>query len=260
MFSILEDMKKVWLLMGATILLSGCSWSLRKSGVEIMSYPPAKVYVDGKEAGMTPYKNNSMKPGDTEIKLIANGEEWSKKIHLENGANTVISRDNGGGYILYFEPTGDKNRAAMLINTRPDKAAVAIDDEIKGFSPLRVEDVGEGDKKLVVSYPGYKSAISYVKFLNSYQLVVDVDLTKEKEVATPEVTPTETINEKEVMILNTETGWLRVRSAPSNGAQEVAKVKPGEKYKLLEDGTEWRLIELGIGKSGYVAAKYVEIL
>ena len=243
----------------ASLVLSGCTWSIRKSGVEIMSYPPAKVFVDGKEAGMTPYRNNSMKPGEVEIKLTTNEGEWSKRVHLENGANTVISREQSGGYILYFESTGDAKRAGMLINTTPDKAAVAMDDEIKGFSPLRIENVGEGDKKLVVSYPGYKSASSYVKFINGYQLVVEVDLAKEEEIVVAPVEK-EVSLAPEVMVLNTETGWLRVRSAASNAAAEVAKVKPGEKFKLLEDGVEWRLIELSVGKSGYVATKYVEIL
>lgn len=229
-----------------------------------MSYPPAKVFIDGKEAGTTPYRNNSMTPGQAEIKLVSeSGGEWSRNVHLENGANTVISRDKDGGYILYFEQTGDRNKASMMINTQPDKAAVAIDDEIRGFSPLRVENVGEGDKKLTISYPGYKSANSYVKFLNGYQLVVQVDLGQEDPVVIKNETVEEnskSLADKEVMIMNTETGWLRVRDQASNSSKEVAKVKPGEKFKMLESGDEWTMIELDIGKSGFVSSKYVEIL
>jgi hypothetical protein len=256
--------KKVLMLIILSFFLSGCSWSIKKSGIEIMSYPPAKVFIDGKEAGMTPYKNNSMTPGKAVIKLTTEaGSEWTKTIHLENGANTVISREKEGGYILYFEATGDKNKAGMLINTQPDKAAVAIDDEIKGFSPLRVDNAGDGDKKLVISYPGYRNANSYVKFLNGYQLVVHVDLAKEEAVMTEpesESVTKDSLTTQEVMIMNTETGWLRVRGQASNSSPEIARVQPGEKFKLLQDGEEWRLIELSVGKSGFVSSKYAETL
>jgi hypothetical protein len=88
---------------------------MQKSGIEIISYPPAKVFIGDKEAGMTPYKNNTLKPGEQKIKLVANGQEWTKNVHLENGANTVINREFGdnnqnGGYVLYFETTGNKKK------------------------------------------------------------------------------------------------------------------------------------------------------
>ena len=252
------------------ILLSGCNFSIRKSGVEILSYPVAKVYLDGKEAGMTPYKNSSLKPGEIEVKLVINESEWTKKIHLENGANTVVNREfskdktKSGGYILYFESTGDNKKAGLLISSAPDRAAVAIDDEIKGFSPLRVENVGEGDKKLVISYPGNKNINSYVKFINGYQLVVDAELSKEETIVVENNPPESQINtnldvvENTVTIKATETGWLRVRSTANSNGTEVAKVKPEEKYKLLEEIDGWYKIDLGNNKSGWVSSKYAE--
>lgn len=251
------------------LLLAGCNMSIKKSGVEIMSYPVAKVYLDGKESGMTPYKNNSLTPGETDIKLVTNEGEWTKKVHLENGANTVISREfakdlsKSGGYVLYFEFTGDKKKAGLLISSTPDRAAVTIDDEIKGYSPLRIEDVGEGDKKLVVSYPGSKNVSSYVKFINGYQLVVDAELAKEEIVVVENNQPEETVPnnpkiENKVVIKETETGWLRVRSDEGGNGTEVGRVNPGEEYTLLEENNDWYKIDLGNGKSGWISAKYAE--
>lgn len=263
--------QKIIGLLLTAIVLSGCNFSMRKSGIEILSYPTAKVYIDGKEAGMTPYKNNSLTPGEVDIRLSTGELEWTKKVHLENGANTVINREfgktneEGGGYILYFESTGDGKKAGLLISSRPDRAAVYIDDEIKGYSPIRIEDVGEGDKKLGVSYPGFKSTNSYVKFIKGYQLVMETDLAKEPvtivpeiNVTVPEISSDSSQFQIMVTIKETETGWLKVRENSSGNSNEVTRVKPGEKFKFLQENNGWYQIDLGNEKSGWVSAKYAE--
>jgi hypothetical protein len=265
--------QKLWGLLAAAVLLSGCNLSMRKSGIEIISYPTAKVYIDGKEAGMTPYKNNSLAPGDVEIKLSTGSADWTKEIHLENGANTVINREFGntneesGGYILYFESTGDNKKAGLMVSSNPNRAAVYTDDDIRGYSPIQIDDAGEGDKKLSISFPGYKTVSSYVKLINGYQLVVEAELGKEAAVITPNADmtspeissssaqlPTTTI----VTIKETETGWLRVRTSADANSAEVARVNPGEKYNLISEVTDWYQIDLGNGKTGWVSAKYAE--
>lgn len=264
--------RKILGVLAAAMLLSGCNFSMRKSGVEILSYPTAKVYINGKESGMTPYKNNSLTPGDVSIKLSTGSAEWTKEVHLENGANTVINREFGntdeesGGYILYFESTGDNKKAGLLVGSNPDRAAVYTDDDIKGYSPIRIENAGDGDKKLTVSFPGYKTVSSFIKLINGYQLVVEVDLAKEITMVVPDTKTTspevssssaQVQTGTTVTIKETETGWLRVRgSADSNGV-EITKVKPGEKYKILQETNDWYLIDLGVGKSGWVSTKYV---
>jgi hypothetical protein len=247
-----------------TFMLSGCSWSIRKSGVEIISNPPAKVYINGKVSGTTTYKNNSLTAGDTEIKLVVDEMMWSKIVHLQGGANTVINREfskntESGGYVLYFESTGDKKKAGVMISSTPDRATVSIDDEIKGYSPMRIENVGEGDKRLVISYPGRKSISSFVKFTNGYQLVVEADLPTEEIVIAPDVhIETPVSNVTMIKIKPTETGWLRVRGTPDTNGVEVKKVKPGEKYPLLEEKADWYKIDFGDKSSGWVSIKYAE--
>ena len=248
-------------------VLSGCGFGLQKSGIEIITYPLAKVYINGKEAGMTPYKNNTLKPGELKVGLMANGMEWSKVVHLESGANTVINRSfeeggESGGYILYFEKTGNLKKSGIMITTRPDRSTILIEDEIKGFTPIRLEDVGEGDKKLTISFPGYKSINSYIRMVSGYQLIVEADLSKEKIVVAPTtVLPSPTVASQGPLIIikETETGWLRVRSTPATEGVEVAKVKPGEKYPLIDQDRDWFKIDLGSGKSGWILAKYADI-
>ena len=232
----------------------------------MISYPQAQVFIDGKEAGTSPYKNNSLTPGDKEIRLVIDGAEWSKTVHLENGANTVINREldketnKNGGYILYLESTGDNKKAGLLITAKPDRAAVAIDGEIKGFSPLRIDDIGEGDKQVTLSFPGYKTIDMFVRSIPGYQLVVEADLATEtvesQQIPTPEVTPPL----EQIKIKTTETGWLRVRKDADTNSEEVTKVKPNEIYSLIEVSGDWEKIDLGNGKSGWISTKYADKL
>jgi len=241
----------------------------KKSGIEIMSYPPAKVFINGKESGMTPYKNTTLKPGEVEVKLETDDNKWSRKVQLDNNINTVIDWEMGkeeklsGGYILYMEKTGDNKNAGLLINVNPDKTAVAIDNEIKGFSPLRIENVTEGDRQITLSYPGFKTVNVFVKAVVGYQLIVEAKLVEEgiDAMLTPTpavsgVSPTVSELRPMVVIKETETGWLRVRQEASSGSMEVAKIKPGEKYLLVEENTDWYKIDLGNGISGWISAKY----
>lgn len=89
----------------SSLFLGACG--VEKSGVEIVSPPIAKVYLNGKESGMTPYKNNSLKPGNIEIKLEDGGNSWEREIRLENNVTTVINWNLGkvdnSGYILSME-------------------------------------------------------------------------------------------------------------------------------------------------------------
>lgn len=150
-----------------------------------------------------------------------------------------------------------------MINTIPDKTAVAIDSEIKGHSPLRVGNIGSGDRQLTVTFPGYKSLNVYVKAINGYQLVFNGFLAEEEIEVTdsqPKTTVTPNVlNSKTAKIKITETGWLRVRDQPSSSGVEISKVKPEEKYPVLEESGDWIKIDLGDNKTGWISASYALI-
>lgn len=257
-------MKKIAALLVGAIVLGACSLTPQRSGVEIMSTPAAKVYIDGKEAGMTPYKNNNLKPGQMRVRLsTGKGNDWEKQIRLENYSDTVIDwdlGDNSNGYILTLERLGG-TKAGLLVNAAPDASAVAIDGEIKGFSPLKIEDIQEGDKQITVSYPGYTSKTIFAKGVAGYQLVIEATLSAEAApVATASPTPAanpDLSTQSYVMIKTTETGWLRVRDTASTNGKELAKVKPGEKYPLLEESKGWSKIKVSETVSGWVSSAYV---
>jgi len=260
--------KRMLLILGCGLFLGGCSLIPKKSGLEVISYPVAKVYVDNKEVGMTPYKNSGLKPGTIEVKLKTNDQEWSKKVELQNNINTVVDwefgtdKESSGGYVLFLEKTGDDKKAGLMVNATPDKSAISIDNQIKGRTPQRFNDIGQGDKQLTLSFPSHKNLNVFVKAINGYQLIIDAILAEEKtdeDTASTDIQPTPSVaNTKSVVIKETETGWLRVRDQANNAGEEVAKVKPKEIYPLLEEAAEWYKIDLGNDKSGWVSTKYVE--
>jgi N-acetylmuramoyl-L-alanine amidase len=63
-----------------------------------------------------------------------------------------------------------------------------------------------------------------------------------------------------VVIKNTPTGWLRVRMEPSLSATEAAKVKPGEKYTLLDEKNGWYKISYKEGEEGWISGRYAKKL
>ena len=244
----------------SSLVLGACG--VEKSGVEIVSNPMAKVYLNGIESGTTPYKNNTLKPGDIDIKLDNNsGSFWERKIKLQNNVTSVInwsfegSEDNG--YILSMEKTGESG--SILVNTNPGGAMIYVDGELKNSSPTKIEAIGEGDRKLSISYPGYKSVNLIVKVIKGYQLIVDTKM--EKEVISDNVnstSPSPTVNlGPKIKVKETETGWLRVRDSASNNGIEIGKVNPGEEYEMIDENNGWYQIKFG-DKNGWISTKYAE--
>lgn len=267
-------MKKVWLiglLLIFPLFFGGCSLSNKRSAIEIDSYPVAKVFINGQEMGLTPYRNRNLVPGEIEIRLEANGKSWSRQVKLQNNISTVVDWEFGvdenknGGYVLYLEKTGDKDKAGLLVNTLPSKSTISINNEIKGMSPIKINDIGQGDRHVALSYPSYKTIDIFAKSLKGYQLIVEATLVEEDNIDIKEETDGgDNLDliaapiQKTVKIRETETGWLRVRESNSSAAKEVDKVNPGATYLLIEETVDWYKIDLGNGKNGWISSSYAE--
>ncbi len=210
---------------------------------------------------MTPYKNNSLKPGNIIIKLEDEGNSWEREIKLQNNVTTVINwsldKNNNSGYILSMEKSGESG--SLLINTSPGGVMIFVDGELKASSPTKIENLGEGDKKISLGYPGYKNVNLIIKMVENYQIVIDAKLEKEEKTKiSDQIIPTPIkLSTPMVKIKDTETGWLRVRSSASSSAAEIGRVKPGESYELLSQNNEWYQIKFD-NKNGWISFKYAE--
>lgn len=262
--------KKVIMVGLLGMVLAGCQGA-DKTGIEIITKPTAKVYINGKEAGNTPYKNDSLRPGQTEIRLVPEDSEmlpWQQKVSLESYTYTVIDlqfskEDVAGGYLLKLEPNGDKSKAGLIIGTFPDKASLTLDGELIGFSPVNMPSIPSGDHHVVVAMAGYKPIEAFVKAMPGYRLFLQGQMTHDYSVVSR---PTEALenltNEvgpEMIKIKKTETGFLRVRQEASASSKELAKINPGETYEKIGESNDWIQIKLKTGSTGWILSRYAEL-
>jgi uncharacterized protein YgiM (DUF1202 family) len=237
------------------------------SGVEIITQPITRVEINGKEAGMTPYKNNSLKTGKLNLTLgDQNTGKWTKEIKLNKNISTVVywtfdkSENYSGGYVLSMEKENSQ-RSGLLVTSSPNQSVVMVANEIKGVTPLYLPEILEGDKEIKISKPGYKTISVGVRPIKGFQVVIEGFLPREEKGPTPTTISeiVEVQNKQQVKILKTETGWLRVRKESNSSSLEIGRVNEGETYPFLKVENEWVQIEFQ-GKVGWVATKYVETI
>lgn len=252
------------IIISASLVLGGCG-SKDIAGIEITTQPPVKIKIDGKEAGMSPYKNRAIKTGLVEIKIGQEGIGfWNKQLDLKKNISTIINwtfgkSDNySGGYVLSMEKSWEKN-SGIIIASSPYRATVLIGGENRGQTPIFLADLTDGDKEIKIVMPGFVSINLGVRPVEGYQIVLEAILAKEEKVIV--VTPTPISSPQEVgskiKILKTDTGWLRVRDLPSLAGLEIDRVNPEEIYDTVGDSGEWTHIIVR-EKQGWVSTKFVE--
>lgn len=243
----------------------------KKAAISLDAYPQATVYINGQEAGTTPYENDAISAGEAEIKLVPQQGEistaWERKIFLNPGTHTFInwefnsSPELSGGRIIYLEKTGSKDKAGLSVVCKPDDCSVSVDGQMRGFTPLNFEDISEGEHRISISAPQYQEVEVMARALNNYKLSIVVDLIKQTEEISEieELKPTRMeAKETVVTISETPTGWLRVREGPGRTFTEVGRVNPGEEFPFIEEGSGWYKIEYEDGEEGWVSADYAE--
>lgn len=252
------------IIISASVILSSCGNS-NIAGIEISTQPPVKIKIDSKDAGMSPYKNRSIKAGTVDISLGQEGiGYWSRQIELKKNISTVINwtfgknDDYSGGYILSMEKVGGE-MYGMIVSSSPAKATVLVSGENRGLTPLFINDLGEGDKEIKISMPGYRNINLGVRPVIGHQIVLEAMMAKEERIVvatpTPVINPLETGNK--IKILKTDTGWLRVRDMPNSAGLEIDKVNTGEIYDSVGSSGDWTHIIVR-EKQGWVSSKWVQ--
>jgi hypothetical protein len=247
------------------------------AGLKIETHPESLVFIDGKQAGSTPFEQ-MLRPGEIMLRLVPKdtpGElAYQTKLKLTDKVVTVVRRDFGeseistAGESISLLPVAGAASSLSLVSD-PDSASVLIDNQPQGFTPLSLDSVQPGSHQIDVSAPGFSSRSISIKLTPGFkaQLVVKLSATGESTAfpsiansASPSVARKE--SDAMVVILSTPTGFLRVRSRPSKDSLELAQVKPGEKYQLLDRTSGWVLIKLTdpefATNSGWVSSEYVK--
>lgn len=281
-------------LLSLTVLLTGCTLPGRKkSALSVSTTPQATIFLDGEHLGQTPYYNEKLKPGDYVLKIVpeSSGQAlnpWEGRVTLSPGILTVVNRelgltqDDSSGEILSFETSADKNATSISVVTTPDGAVVNLDGEPKGFAPISLDKITEGDHILLISSPGYKDKTIKAKTVKGNKLIASVQLARAvtappvdaetqpeaTPAASPKTSPTPKASPKTgstttpakpyVTIDSPDTGWVRVRTEASTAGEELTKVDHGQSFPLTDEKSGWYQIEYATGKKGWISGKYAE--
>lgn len=221
---------------------------------------------------------------------------WEGKVKVYNKSVTYINRELGSsdvtsaGEIFSVVPMEDKpaekGTGEIYVETEPSGAIVYLNNDEKGVSPLLIKGVVKGDHEVSVFMPGFfrrthkVNVDSAVRTNTLFKLALDQtqksveEIQKAKEKAekkkaaeasgSAEVaerkseTKTADPNATTVTILDTPTGWLRVREEPTVGAKEIKKVNPGETYEVVEETEGWYKIKVDSITQGWISSDYAE--
>ncbi len=244
-----------------------------KGALQVTSVPKSRVYLDNKVIGDTPLcacdLPQMLLSGDYTIKLIpfeGNFQAFEEKITINKLTLTAVDRtfaDNGSsdGSIISLSSLDNKKDIEVLVVSLPDKANVFLDSNPVGVTPLLLKQVGESDHDLRITSDGYKDKSIKIKTALGFKLSalvllgVNTDLSN-PPVASASASPIITPTSASVLILNTPTGFLRVRESDSTTSNEIGRINPGESYELIEEKDSWFKIKLTGSRVGWISAQY----
>ena len=244
-----------------------------KGAMQVTSVPVAKVYINGKLLGQTPLCECELKDmltvGDYVLRVVPTQggfEPFEQKITINPKVLTVVDRSFAGlglgsGSVINLTPLSDAKDAQISVVSFPGAAQVFLDDNLQGQSPILLQNITESDHELKLSKEGYKDKIVRIKTTPGYKLEALVFLGINPDVAAATATSASasaSLPVAKVIILQTPTGFLRVRDKASLGGSEIGQVKPGETYQLLDERTDWFQIKLTNGQSGWISSQYAQ--
>jgi len=240
------------------------------AGIYIDTIPISDVYINNSLVGSTPYEA-VRNPGEITVKIVSQDTSlvsFETKVSLVSNIRTVIKRDfaqteeESSGEIASFEKVGGKE-ASISIISMPDAAQIAIDGQVRGFAPYKINSILPGEHTLTISAQGFLDRSVTVNAYKGYKLTVIIKLATGELSVLPTPEPsTQELNVKKVQILDTPNNFLRVRSEPSTDGKEIARVPSGNSYTLIEEDvkSDWYKIEYEKDKEGWVSSEYSEIV
>jgi hypothetical protein len=250
-----------------------------KGALQVTAVPQAKVYLNNQLIGQTPLCKCELKDmiatGDYTIKLVSidgSFDSFEQKITISPKVLTVVDKTFGpqgvsSGSIISLTPISSKKDTQISTVTFPDLAEVFLDNNLEGQTPLLLKGITESDHELKLTKEGYKDKIIRVRTVLGYKLDTliflginpDFASASAAQISSPSAAVAATaLPVAKVLILQTPTGFLRVRDQASLNGAEIGQVKPGETYQLLDEQNSWYKIKLVNGKTGWVSSQYAQ--
>ncbi|HBB76795.1 MAG: hypothetical protein A2186_01345 [Candidatus Levybacteria bacterium RIFOXYA1_FULL_41_10] len=242
-----------------------------KGALQVTSNPPSKVYLSGSYIGDTPLCRcklpEMIEAGEYDLRIVPKDavfDEFRERIKVSASVLTVIDRTFGkgaqsSGSIISLTEIDDKKSSPLLVASFPNKAEIIIDSNREGLSPLLLDKITASDHEVRISKDNYKEKILRVRTVPGYRLEITAFLSIEPLKKATGSASSDTPVIQKIVILDTPTGFLRVREGSSAASQQVGQVSPGEEYDLLEEGNSWYKIKLKDGKEGWISETYAQL-
>lgn len=234
--------------------------SNNRAGIRVDANPAATVLIDNIELGKTPVQKEDLKQGDHLVQVKVDTGSWQGYVKLNPGTLTVVNRDlsqtatGSSGEVITLE----KGRGLSVISN-PSEADVEIDGVSKGKTPLLVQDLSAGEHQFIISKGNFMSRSIRSVETNGYRLNMNIDLAvAELDITQVPTTPIQSTTM--VQVLDTPTGFLRVRADANASSAEIGRVAPGDKLPLLGEFPNWKKVKLLDGQEGYISAQYAQKL
>ena len=257
-----------------------------KGALQVTSTPRSTVYLNGKAIGQTPLckcePQDMILTGEYTVRLVpkeGNFSPFEEKIKISKAVLTVVDRIFGNeasseGNTISLSPLNDSKSLELLIISFPDNAQVLVDSNPSGNTPLLLKNLTESDHEIKIVKDGYKEKIIRIKTVMGYKLVAEAFLGINPNIVgnqqspqaspsaglqkIPSTTPSVSKSVSKVVILQTPTGFLRVREDAFLGGAEITRVYPNEVYDLLDEKNGWFQIKLKDGKTGWISSQYAQ--
>lgn len=249
-----------------------------KGGLQITSNVRGKAFLNGKLIGELPIRkttqDETLPTGNYEIRVEPEDTTltaYTARVDINDGVLTAIDKtflpgSLGSASILTLE-NATIQKPQIEITTIPDGALITIDSVAVGTSPYKSDSISASEHEVEIQKEGFAKKTIRVRTVERHVLVVSASLGTGDigtvKIASPtptielSITPSPVVTKGSVTILQTPNGFLRVRSGAGTSFGEVARVKTGETYDIIEEQNGWYQIEAD-GKTGWVTSQYVK--
>lgn len=250
--------------------------------LKVISSPETSLFIDNVAVSKTPFEGR-YKVGEYLLKLIPEGTatdtaSWQGRVKIFKNSLTYVNRELGtsditsAGEIFYSTkmetPPKTQDTGEIAIETDPNGAIIKLDNDEKGVASLVLLDVPKGTHEINVYLPGFFPRTQKINVDEGFRVnaffKLAIDLNQKQATPSSQLNPRAPTNSKQpsklfsVKILDTPTGFLRVREDAAISASEEAQVQPGEAFDVIEEKSSWYRISYEPNKDGWISAEYTE--
>lgn len=195
-----------------------------------------------------------------ELSVVTTPDEVAVMIDgEEKGKTPLLVKDlTAGNHELAVVSVGYGSRSVKIKTTNGYRLNATFNLGVTGSQPVAVTDTTDSDAS---PQPSTSSAAG--KASPSPRVSPKVSpTTSTSPKPSGSTSPTKPPAKPYVEILDTPTGFLRVRAEPGSTGEEVGRVNPGEFYSLLDEesvsSTPWYKIEYETGEEGWISGQYAD--